>query len=248
MVLIPLTLSAFLGATISGIVGMAGGAFLLGMMILLGLEPTVAIPVHALVQLVSNGTRVWAHRDHVRWRVVVPLALAALPGPLLGLWLLRQLDVAVVKGMMGAVILAAAWLPRGEIGRLNQRQAFALAGILGGILGVMVGAVGPLIAPFFLRGDFVKREIIATKAACQAYLHILKIVAFAGVGFSFAYHGGLVVPMAAATIAGTYLGKWLLSRISERGFVVLYRVVLSVLALRLVWETWFGLSTHAAQM
>ena len=42
--------------------------------------------------------------------------------------------------------------------------------------------------------------------------------------------------MAAAAIVGAYFGKWILLRISEARFTLLYRVVLSVLALRLVYE------------
>ena len=233
--LIPiLTVAAYLTSTVSGVVGMAGGAMLLGVMVVAGIEPAVAVPVHAVVQLTSNTTRAWAFLPNIRWRPFLYLAIAAAPGPVLGLWLLQHLDAGVVKLLMGVTILYATWAPRGSLGRLSEKTAFVLAGMVAGTLGVIVGATGPFLAPFFLRGGFLKEQIIGTKAACQMYIHVLKIVAFTAVGFSFRTHAGLAVPMALATVAGTFTGKWLLGKLSEGRFRLLYRSVLTVLALRLL--------------
>ena len=51
-----LTATAIATAILSAIVGMAGGIVLLTVMLLF-FEPIVAIPLHGLVQLVSNGSR-----------------------------------------------------------------------------------------------------------------------------------------------------------------------------------------------
>ena len=118
---------------------------------------------------------------------------------------------------------------------------------LGTILGVVVGATGPLLAPFFLRGGFERTELIATKAVCQVFNHLLKIVAFSGLyplppgvpvppPFAFGEHLGLIVPMAVATIFGTATGSWLLERMGERLFVVVYKVVLTAMAAQLLAE------------
>ena len=91
--LIPaLTLAAGVGATISGIVGMAGGTFLLAIMILLGVTHPVLIPLHAAVQLISNGTRVVAHREHIHWKPFLILAVVAAPCPIIGLKIVDHLD------------------------------------------------------------------------------------------------------------------------------------------------------------
>lgn len=234
MVLAALVLAAGIGATISGVVGMAGGTFLLAMMALIGVSSTTLIPLHAGVQLVSNTTRVIAHRQHIRWRPFVTLALVATPCPLLGLRLAEHLNFETTKMLMGGVILYAAWVPKRSLPNLGEATSFGVAGILGGTLGVVVGAVGPLIAPFFLRADMNKNNIIATKALCQAYLHVLKIIAFGTIGFTFNEQWPTFLPMAGAVIAGTYLGKWLLGRLKENRFRLLYKVILSALAGKLI--------------
>jgi len=241
--IIILTIAALAGATISGVVGMAGGLLLLSIMYVVGLDPLIAIPIHAVVQLVSNSTRVLAFLRHVRWAPLLITALVALPLPAVGLVLLRELESAHVKGAMGVLVLVATWLPKWNAQRLPRRIAFGLVGVIGGMFGVVIGAIGPLIAPFFLQPDFTKEQIIATKAVTQAYFHILKILAFmlagsigVGVTFNYIQHSQLIIPMTIAVIIGTLIGKMLLGRISEKAFRLFYKTVLTLLAIRLVLQ------------
>ena len=73
-----LAAAAFLTAILSAIVGMAGGITLLSVM-LLNLEPLVAIPLHGAVQLVSNGSRAWIQRSHIEWSIAGRFARLLLP-------------------------------------------------------------------------------------------------------------------------------------------------------------------------
>ena len=238
---IVLTLCALIGATLSGIVGMGGGAFLLACMILSGIQPAVAIPLHATVQLVSNTTRLLAHFKNIRWRIFAPFAVFALPGPVLGLIVFKSLDTTVILVLLGVAVMYAAWARSHKgtvLGRLPEIPAFGIAGFLCGTLGVVIGAVGPIMAPFFLREDLSKEQIIATKAISTAFVHVLKIIAFASIGFAFKEHVDLFIPMSLAVIAGTLIGKWLLGKLSEERFRLFYRIVLTALALRLMLKLW----------
>ena len=246
--LVVLCIGAFIGSTISGLIGMAGGSILLAVMLLAGLDPLTVVPIHAAVQLVSNSTRVYAFRQHFKVSCWAVLALAALPGPIVGLWCLQQLDAVTVKALMGVAIICAAWAPKKGLNRLSDRTAFGIAGALAGTLGVIVGAVGPLLAPFFLRGGFKKESIIGTKAGCQATIHIIKIAAFSGLypmllvgehrDFDFLAQLPMIVPMALTTKVGTYTGKSMLRWVSEKRFILIYKVVLTVLGARLLWDAW----------
>ncbi len=236
-IVIVLTVAAVITSTISGVIGMGGGATLLGIMILVGIDPTVVIPVHATIQLASNGSRALLLLRHVRWRPVLWLALPAWPGLVLGLLFLDLPWVSedVIRFLMGVAILYAAWTPKWGLQNLSERTAFALAGFVGGAFGVVIGAIGPLTAPFFLREDYPRHEVVATKAVCATYFHIVKLVAFVGVReFVVGDHLGLILPMAAATIVGTWIGKQILGKISETAFRRIYRGVLTLLALRIL--------------
>ena len=81
-----LTLVAFLTSVLSAIVGMAGGIVLLSVMLLF-LEPLIAIPLHAVVQLISNSSRTFVQRAHVDWSIVWRYGLPLLPTGIFGLWM-----------------------------------------------------------------------------------------------------------------------------------------------------------------
>lgn len=239
---------AFATAVLSAIVGMAGGIILLSVMLLF-LEPLVAIPVHGAVQLLSNGSRVWIQRRHVDWRVTWRYALLLLPMGALGLQLAVQLPPDLAKVLIGGFVLVATWQPGWLMlgthpERANRaRRFFALGGAVG-FLGVVIGATGPLIAPFFLNLGLGRQAVVGTKAACQTLGHISKVLLYGAIGFAFVDYAVPLCAMGAAVIAGTWLGSQLLEQVEERTFTWLYKVALSAVALRLValdgWDWWSG--------
>lgn len=56
-------------AFLSGLIGMAGGIILMGVLLLL-LPVAQAMVLHGFVQLVSNGWRAWLWRKYIHWRIV----------------------------------------------------------------------------------------------------------------------------------------------------------------------------------
>jgi uncharacterized membrane protein YfcA len=234
LILTILVTTALIGATISGMIGMAGGMLLLVVMSSVGLPLDVVIPIHGVVQLFSNGTRVVAFLKYVRWRPVLMVVVVGAPMPLLGMWLNTLLDENVTRLFIGLIVLYATWAPKKGMANLPEWLAFSLVGFLAGTFGVVIGATGPIVAPFMLRKGWKKEEMIATSAVCQTYSHIIKIIAFGFTGFAFTEHYHLIVPMCAAVIAGTWIGRWLLLKINENWFIVIYRGAITLLALRLI--------------
>jgi len=112
--------------------------------------------------------------------------------------------------------------------------------VLGGVVGVLnmtIGATGPLIAPFFLNLGLPRQGVIGTKAACQTLGHFAKVAIFGITGFAFAAFALPLALLCIAVVAGTWVGSRVLGRVSETWFTRLYKVVLTVVALRLVlWD------------
>jgi uncharacterized membrane protein YfcA len=242
----PLTLGllavvAFLTSILSAVVGFAGGMVLLSTMLLF-LDPLFAIPLHAVVQLVSNGSRSYIQRAHIDWSIVWRFALPLLPTGVIGLWILQSLSPSMARAMIGAFVLLATWAPQLLLlgvhpENISQGKRFLALGAVVGAVNVTVGATGPLIAPFFLNLGLCRHAIVGTKATCQAISHVVKIVVFGVVGFAFARYALPLLLLCAAVVAGTWIGSQVLGRVSERLFLVLYKGVITVVALRLVlWE------------
>ncbi len=233
-----LAVAALLTSILSAIVGMAGGLTLLAVMLLF-LEPLAAIPLHGVVQLVSNGSRTWIQRRHVNRPIVLRYALPLLPAGFAGLALAETLPPTATRALIGVFVLVATWLPGALLlgthpERAEPTRRFLLLGSVIGVLNMTIGATGPLIAPFFLNLGLGRQALVGTKAACQALGHLAKIAVFGVAGFAFAGHAPLLLLLCAAVVAGTWLGSRLLDRVSETTFVRLYKAVLTVIALRLV--------------
>jgi uncharacterized membrane protein YfcA len=239
--IIILTLLTLLTSTISAIIGMGGGVLLLSLMTFFMSYQTI-IPVHGLVQLVSNSSRVYFLRHHTRWVLFRYFMLGAPLGAWLATVILKKIiDNNIPLLLVALFILYAVFRPK-KMPHLNvPDKGWVGIGFLAGVLGIIIGAVGPLIAPFFLRDDLKKEEIIATKASVQMFTHAMKIPAFLYLEFNYLKHLDLIIMLSIAAIIGTSFGVKLLKNINENVFRSLFKTVLVLAALRLIWKFISGL-------
>ena len=76
-----LILAAFITSSISAVLGMGGGIILLSVMAIIIPEGYTVVALHGIIQLVSNFTRSFVFRQHIKKDIVRQY----LPGALLGL-------------------------------------------------------------------------------------------------------------------------------------------------------------------
>jgi len=139
---------AVLTSVVSGVMGMAGGMLLLAFM-LLRFEPAIAIPLHGVIQVVSNASRAFFLRQRVKWPAVWRFVWPLLPGGALGIWLLAYVPASGSRIAIGLFVLASTWRKSFfsiSTGRDAQR-ALPLGGALVGLFSTLVGATGPLLGP-----------------------------------------------------------------------------------------------------
>lgn len=232
-----LAAAALLTSILSAVVGMAGGIVLLAIMLLF-LPPLVVIPLHGVVQLVSNSSRTFIQRAHLRWDVIWRYAILLLPMGFLGLQIAQRLPADAAKAMIGVFVLLATWAPAAlTLGthpeETNPHRRFFVLGGVAGILNVTVGAIGPLIAPFFLNLGLTRFQLIGTKAASQMLGHLAKLIVYGVAGFAYVEWLGVLAILAACVVAGTWLGSRMLERVNEQWFVRIYKTVLTLIAIRL---------------
>ncbi|MCZ6465607.1 MAG: sulfite exporter TauE/SafE family protein, partial [Proteobacteria bacterium] len=147
-------MAALLTSILSAIVGMAGGITLLAVMLLF-FEPLVAIPLHGVVQLVSNSSRAVVQRRHLRWGVIARYGVFLLPMGFVGLMLAEALPPDATRVLIGVFVMVATWAPGALLlgahpEKIDPNLRFLGLGAVVGLLNVTIGATGPLIAPFFL--------------------------------------------------------------------------------------------------
>ena len=192
------------------------------------------VPLHATVQLTSTSTRLILFFKHIKWKIILFFLVGVLPGAFLGIYVFNLLDKNIIKLLMGIFILLITYLPKSKKEITSSFANFLPVGFVSGMIGIFFGAIGPFIAPFFVRKDVIKEELVATKATCQAITHIIKIPMFGFIGANVLVHWNILLYLCVAVIVGTIVGKNMLSKMSEKTFKKIFNVLLTIIALRII--------------
>ena len=235
---IGLACASFFTAFIGLFTGTAGGLILLALMAVV-MPAASVVPVHTLVQLGSGFTRTILMWRWVMRGTILPFLAGAVVGAALGAKTFVALPPSMLMGILGVFILIVTWLPK--LGRLGaERGRFAVVGFAATFLGVFVSATGTLVAPFVASASPDRRNHAATLGALMMSVHILKLGAFAALGFSVWDYVPLIVAMVSTGAVGNWLGEVALARTSEQRFRIILQIGLTILALRLIWNALAG--------
>ena len=188
MELFILIIAAFVTSSISAVLGMGGGIILLGIMAIIIPDGYMVIALHGVIQLISNTTRSYVFRKHIKKDLVKEFLIGACIGVILSVFIIillvqflnvnsaSEIKVDMLKPLIGIFIIWYLFLRKSK--KEGKTGSFVFVGSIAGISSIFVGAVGPLIAPFFLSRNLNKENIIANKAACQVITHSSKIPLF----------------------------------------------------------------------
>lgn len=228
-----LLLCATLTSLITATLGAGGGALLLVIMAI-WLPPAAIIPVHGLVQLGSNAGRASLTWRYIDWRVVAPFAPGVLIGMGLGSLVLVALPPAVWQVTIALFILYLCWGPRLPAMALGATGIFT-ASLLTSFISLFVGATGPLVAAFVKQIHTERFRTVATFATAMTLQHAPKALIFTLAGFALDQWLPFAAAMVACGFMGTWIGLNLLSRLSNQWFRHAFNILLTLLALRLLW-------------
>jgi uncharacterized membrane protein YfcA len=223
--------ASFCTSLITAAFGLGGGVVLLAILATV-LPPAALIPVHGVVQLGSNAGRALILRAAVSRAVLRPFLIGSVVGITLGGLLVVELPPAGVRIAVGAFIL---WSVVETPPAFLRRSAW-LAGGVSSFLTMFFGATGPFVAAYVRAQGFGRVAYVGTNAACMTAQHLLKVVAFALLGFAFGPYLVIIAGMIAFGFAGTLAGRQVLLRIDERRFRLVLNAILVILAARLIWE------------
>jgi len=140
-------------------------------------------------------------------------------------------DKAVALLLLGLSPFIVRAIPDKIMPRTFGPAQVAATGFVSMMLMLTTGVTGPLLDTMFLRSTLERRQIIATKAACQLFSHGFKLVYFG----ALIEQAGQVEPWflaiaVASSMIGTSLGKLLLERLSDAQFRTWSTRLITVLA------------------
>jgi uncharacterized membrane protein YfcA len=197
---------------------MAGGMILMGIFGFF-LSVPAAMVLHGVAQAVSNGSRIWLYRDHIRWSVLAPYSLGALI--ILGIFVAITFipNKAIVFILIGAFPFIALCIPKSIDLDMERKPVALLCGLLVTTAQMLAGASGPVLDLFYVKSSLTRHEILGTKAITQTFGHILKLTYYS---FLITAVEELSVFIFSAVVSAAIFGNWLgslvVNKINDKTF------------------------------
>src|SRR5437762_14151868 len=166
-VLALLAVSALVTSFISGILGMAGGMILMG--VLLAVMPLpVAMMLHGITQLASNGWRALMWRREVDWRVFRGYLYGAVVTTIFFVVVKLVVSKPIALIAMGLTPFITLALPEKLHLNVERRGQPLSCGFICSALSLSAGVSGPILDIFFVRSKMGRHQVVATKAMTQS--------------------------------------------------------------------------------
>ena len=224
---------SFIGSFVAASLGLGGGLLVLAAMTLF-LPPTVLIPIHAVVQIGSNGFRAFLMRRDILYSVIPAFVIGTLIGSYIGGKTLFALEIWVLQAILGVFVLYATWAPKFKSSNPGPAKFFG-CGVFGGFATMFVGGTGPLVAPFVNAACKERQQVVSTHASLMTFQHLFKVILFGVLGFSFGPYIPLLVGLVSFGVCGTIVGKKVLDKLPEKVFRIGLQAILTLLAARLLY-------------
>lgn len=235
--LIVVGVAAVATSALAAVAGAGGGLILLVVMLQF-LDPDVAIPLHGVIQLVSNGSRALALRSDIESRLLRWYVVPLLPFAIVGFLIIDAVPLDATRAAVGGFALMATWwpaatrwlAPKGD----GDVRRFALVGAVAGVTNPTLGAPGPLLAPAFRAATSSHVGMVATFAASQVLNHSAKVIVFAAAGLAWSDHYAVLLVAGTGVVLGTVIGARLMGRARPETLSWLFRLAVTAGAVRLL--------------
>ncbi len=211
----------------------AGGALIVLAITSTVLPVQAIVPIHSTLLIGSTATRILFFWDYIDWALVRPFIAGSIVGAFLGARIYVALPEAIIAVAIALVMLIAIWLP-GLSWRPRIRHPWAVVGFVHSFLSTLF-AYGALLHAVILHTELDRRQIVGTLGGCLAGMSVFKIAGYAFYGFDYRPYYAVIAAAVIVSFAGTAIGKMIVDRLSEERFRLVYRVLITASALRLLY-------------
>jgi uncharacterized membrane protein YfcA len=209
-----------------------------GAMIILAITSTVLpvsaiVPLHSTLLLGSTASRAVVFREHIDWRIAMPFLAGSVVAVAIAARLYVEIPEKAIAGAIGVIMLAAIWLPAVSW-RPRIRHPWAIVGFIHSFISTLF-AYGAVLHAIILHTGLNRRQIVATMAAALTGMGFFKIAGYALNGFDYRPYLLTIGLSVLVAFLGTLVGKLVIDRISETAFRLVFRLFVTVTAIRLLY-------------
>ncbi len=211
----------------------AGGALIILAVTSFVLPISAIVPIHSTLLIGSTSSRTLFFWQDINWKIAGPFLVGSVFAVAIGARIYVELPDTVIATAISVVMLIAIWLPEVRW-RPKLRHPWAIVGFIHSLLSTLF-AYGALFHAIILHTGLKKRQIVATMAASLTGMGLLKITGYAINGFDYGPYLQIIVFAIAAAFLGTWVGKMIIDRISEAVFRTVFKALVTLTALRLLY-------------
>ena len=195
-------------------------------------------PVELLLCVPTNLVVTWVYRRHINWKLAIAPMCMVLAGDVLGVLLLKNVDVTAMKMVFGVVLnllsVEQLWRElRGKPGKAAHPALMLMLGISAGVLCGMFG-VGALLAAYLSRVTTDDMTYKGTMSVIFTVENAFRIVAYSVTGLlttASLINAAMLLPFMGL---GLFLGIRLSSRMNARTMRIIIGAMLLISGIPLV--------------
>lgn len=225
--------TVLVGSIVGGVAGFGTGLILLPVLAWT-LGARAAVPILTVTMVLGNISRLWWSRHETDLRVVKRYLLGAIPATALGAVVYAVAPADWLGRLMGIFLLAAVPLRRLLMSRNFRVRLvhFPFLGAAIGFLSSLVVATGPVLAPFFLAYGLRRGAYIATESICAFGMHVTRGLTLASYSLLTREAVAIGLTLGSTMFLGSWIGRRLLDRMSDRLFLIAIEGLLVVMGLQ----------------
>lgn len=222
-------------AAVSNAAFSSGGAMIVLAVTSSVLPIAAVVPIHSTLLIGSTVSRALVFRQHVDWRIAGPFLVGSAIAVALASRLYFNLPETAIAIAIATVMLVAIWLPAVPW-RPRIRHPWAVVGFVHSFLSTLF-AYGALLHAVILHTGLSRRQIVGTMAVALTGMSLFKILGYSLNGFDYRPFMTTILLSVVAALAGTWVGKQIIDRISETTFRLVFRALVTLTAFRLLYVT-----------
>lgn len=194
------------------------------------------VPVHSVMMVGLSLSRSWYFRQSIHWPIVIPFVIGATIGAIAGTFLYVDLPEYFIAGAVALLMLGATWAPDMKFKR-DIPHPFFIVGLIHSFLSALF-SFGGLFQPVMVRTKLTKLQITATLASGLMMMNFVKIAGYASFGFDYKPYLSVIVVAIIVSFPAAKIGKALLHHISEQQFRAVFKIIMTLFAVRLLYRAW----------
>lgn len=199
-----------------------------------------AVAIFAVINLMSNIWQSWSYRRAItRPRFVWAFALSGALGAICGSVLLASLSTDLLMGGLACVVFFYIALrlarPNWQLDRTLGERIGPLIGLIGGVMQGAGGISAPVSVTFLNALRLERSEFIATISVFFVMMSAFQIPTLIGLGVLTWDRAGLALLAAIPLFGAMPVGEAMAKRVSKETFDKLILLLLTVVAIRLMY-------------